>query len=88
MNRLLIFFSIIFINVGCNNSLNKKDYIVWIRDYENGLHKKVTHENMIFDVQYKPIDYIISLENLSQYKDSSLISRRKDLDGIDRKSVV
>lgn len=82
MNRLLIFFSIIFVNVGCNNSLNKKDYIVWIRDYENGLHRKVTSHNMIFDVQYKPIDYIISLENLSQFKDFSLNSRRKDLGGM------
>jgi hypothetical protein len=38
---------------GCH-SLEKKEFIDWVRDYDNALHVKQEHSGYVFDLQFKP----------------------------------
>lgn len=39
----------------CNTALDKEGYLTWVKDYQNGLHKRKQVGDYIFDVQYKPL---------------------------------
>ncbi len=43
--------------LACNSSLPAKDYIRWVRDIRNGLHKQKQVGEYVFDIQYKPSEY-------------------------------
>jgi len=42
-----------------HKELNPTDYIHWVEDESNGLHKVEEVGDLIYDVQYKPTDYIL-----------------------------
>ena len=44
--------------VSCHGSLDKEDYISWVRNYSNGLHVNQQVGEFAFDVQYQPSDYL------------------------------
>jgi hypothetical protein len=50
---------LLFFNSCSNKELKPKDYILWVEDESNGLHKVEQIGDLIYDVQYKPTDYIL-----------------------------
>ena len=43
--------------VGCREKLAPDQYIIWIQDYDNGLHVKREYADFVFDVQFQPQDF-------------------------------
>ncbi len=43
----------------CHGNLDKKEYVAWVRDYENGLHVKKQQIPYYFDLQYQPMPYMM-----------------------------
>ena len=82
-SKIAIFICLISVFIsGCNRALDKKDYIAWVRDYDNGLHKKVEFQEVIVDVQYKPIDLLLLTENVALASDSSQMNKKNDFEGM------
>ena len=42
----------------CSGSLEKDEYIRWIKDTKNGLHVTKVSNEFVFDLQYQPADYL------------------------------
>jgi hypothetical protein len=63
----------------CNEKhLSPKEYSAWVKDYKNGLHKKKIIDDLTFDAQYKPVDFILLKEGiLSDSKQGE--ERKKEL---------
>ena len=59
IERQAFFYLLIgLVAAACARSLDREEYIAWVRDYDNGLHvKKVVGEYMI-DIQYQPRHYL------------------------------
>lgn len=49
----------------CVKEVDSKEYISWVKDFENGLHVIKESNGIIFDLQYQPNDYVflMSKEN-------------------------
>ena len=43
---------------GCSRKLDRKAYVAWVRDYQNGLHVNKTEGDFIWDVPYTPAEYV------------------------------
>jgi hypothetical protein len=64
---------VIFVSLlGCSTGLEKKEYIKWVRDYQNGLHTKKVFGNFNFDLQYHPADFIRLANTSFQIDNDSL----------------
>jgi len=75
--------SINITNAG-STSLSPKDYVNWVKDNKNGLKKDKKIEDLIFTVQYKPIDYVICMEERSdEIADSTIKKKTKELEGME-----
>ena len=59
MRRLTIALVLAFYSfcISCSGSLDKEDYVKWVRDYDHGLHSKVVIDPYVFDLQYLPPEY-------------------------------
>jgi hypothetical protein len=44
--------------LSCSRSLDERDYMTWVNDYENGLHVGQTVGDYRFDLLYTPPDYV------------------------------
>lgn len=51
----------------CDNTLEREEYISWVRDYENGLHVRKAAGDFDFDIQYQPAFYLALLNNDTSY---------------------
>ena len=60
----------LFIFISCSGGLEKKAYIEFVQDYQNGLHVQKETDEFVFDVQYQPTEYI-KLMRLSNAKEKS-----------------
>lgn len=49
--------------ISCSGDLNVEEFHTWISQEENGLIQEVENENFKIEVQYKPQNYLVSLEN-------------------------
>lgn len=77
-----IFFLILFQACG-RNEVSPDKYLLWMKDYQNGLHQKKEVSNYVFDIQYKPYEYIVLNENRNLNKDPKKYSERiKELNGM------
>src|ERR1700751_4964497 len=57
-------------------------YVSWMQDEKHGLSKKKEIEDITFSIQYKPVNYIICLENKQEQLADSLVKRRaNELEG-------
>ncbi|MBL0048938.1 MAG: hypothetical protein IPP32_12675 [Bacteroidetes bacterium] len=66
------------------NRLNPGELVRWVQNPENGLLKTKTIDNVIYSIQYKPIDYIICEElETESIKDSILVRNYKELEGME-----
>jgi len=77
--RVFIFIAVLLTGIfGCAfNGLNPKKYIKWVENESNGLKvsKKINH--FIYQVQYKPVQYIAIREALSEGKINNDIINKK-----------
>src|ERR1700751_3969155 len=86
-NRIVyIFFSFgIFFFSSCNNKpkeLNDKDYCSFIENVDNGAVEKTQLDKFEFSVMYKPVDYVIELENRNKpFNPDSILKRKNELKG-------
>lgn len=65
INRIV--WGLIILIVGaCSGELAPKEYIEWIRNPENGLHKQKQVGDFMFDVQYKPQAYLLLQQKQGQ----------------------
>jgi hypothetical protein len=66
-----------------NVMLSSEKYIQWVEDEENQMTRSKTIDDLEFELQYKPVDYIISMEESDSVLTDSLINeRRKELEGM------
>jgi len=70
---------------GCKkSSLTPVDYVKWIEDTGNGLRIEKEIGDYTFILQYKPLDYIVAMEQKSKEIKSDILSKReKALQGMD-----
>ncbi len=48
---------------GCSGKLDRKEYISWVRNYDNGLHVQKKSGDFVFDLQYQPDAYVLLQRN-------------------------
>lgn len=64
----------------CSGGLERKEYVAWVHDSENGLHVKKEHGNYIFDLQFQPTEYVL-LQRIGDTSDTSQYrSARKEIE--------
>ena len=92
--RYNLLFILLFFLMSCSQSLEQDDYIAWVEGYENGLHVSRSLGDFIFDLQYKPAEYVrlqekqwrgghdpeLSVEENMQYFTLSIGLKDKQLD--------
>jgi len=54
---------------GCSGKLDRKEYINWVRDYDNELHVQKKSGDFVFDLQYQPEAYVLLQRNPALTKD-------------------
>lgn len=54
--KIVVVFVVVAL-LSCSQTLPERDYIKWIRSYENGLHINRMQAPFVFDVQYLPLEY-------------------------------
>src|SRR5690606_37110039 len=75
----LFFSTTMWLLQACSGPLEKASYVDWVQSYENGLHIRQSVDDYIFDVQYKPLDYV-ALQSLQEpFSDQQFQQKRKDL---------
>lgn len=80
-NKLFIAAVIVLSATGCNrHSLNQTDYVRYVQNDKNHLKKAVKMQDMEFDIQYKPYDYIMLLESRNNPAYDK-VKRLKQLEG-------
>lgn len=47
----------------CRNELSVQEFDAWMRDYDNGLHVKKESGHYLFEVQYQPVEWIVSQQH-------------------------
>jgi hypothetical protein len=63
VNKIIIYITIGYALTACTSSLTKKEYVKWIETPENGLKKNKTVEGFYYEIQYKPVAYIVIKKN-------------------------
>lgn len=56
--RIMYFAVLLLMTTSCSGELEPGEYVAWVEDYKNGLHVKKPLGDYVFDIQYKPADYI------------------------------
>ncbi len=78
MIRNLIQWCILLFLFGCNEkSVPSIEYAKWVKDKANGLHQIKEIGNYHFDIQYKPIDFVIVNERKGDVSDKEGLEKRK-----------
>lgn len=58
INRCFFLASCAMIGLSCSGTLDRKAFVRWVTDYDHGLHVKREADNVVFDLQYTPADYV------------------------------
>ncbi len=56
--------------------LEPKAYVAWVQTLENGLKRDKAFEDITFSVQYKPLEYIVCMEERKIRIEDSIIKRK------------
>lgn len=62
----------------CKQRFSPQEYSLWVTSLDNGLHKKTIVNNFIFDVQYRPLEFIVINEKRGKIEDLKAFQARKD----------
>lgn len=89
MNSILIssgLFLILSFAQNCNGSrvsLEPVDYVNWVEHTDNGLAVKKQLDNYAFELQYKPLNYIVLKDNSEQiFSEKEMKQRINEIDGM------
>ncbi|HXA01109.1 MAG TPA: hypothetical protein VNW99_03920 [Cytophagaceae bacterium] len=75
--KLMFILSIIFCVISCQpKELNPAEYTEWVKDYSHGLHKMKTVGDIVFDLQCKPVEFIVVNEQKGNIPDKELLDTR------------
>lgn len=67
---------------GCDSKLDPKEYVSWVRDYQNNLHVRSSVSGFVFDLQYKPLEYILLQRGSQNSPGQTIQEELKKLDGL------
>jgi hypothetical protein len=80
-----IFLFLFFVVTACSKTpslLNDKEYVNWMDSDQNKTCMVKEIGDFEFTILYKPIDYVIALENRGKnYSNDSILKRKKELEG-------
>jgi len=73
----LSFLMIIGVLAGCQDKVQPATYAKWVENQENGLQQTKTVEDYIFSLQYKPIEYMVALQERTPQLHTTVLQREK-----------
>lgn len=73
---------------GCNSTLDKQEYVRWIRDYNNNVHVRSSGSDFIFDVQYQPAEYVLLQRGIGDLPAEARVQELKKLEGVQYYTLV
>lgn len=76
--RFLLFTGISILVISCKTLFAPADYVKWIENPANGLKQDHEVKGVHFELQYKPVDYIIANENAKNELSESFHQQRKE----------
>ncbi len=66
-----------------SEKLKPEEYVKWVQNPENGFRKEKIIDDLVFNIQYKPYEYIVCMEEQKQELQDSLVNKKiKELDGM------
>ena len=71
----------LFLEEGCNHissEVSVGEYVYWIESGENGLHPSKTIAGYTFDLQFKPSEYVVIREYLSEPANAAELLKQTD----------
>ncbi len=67
--------------LSCSGSLDRQEYMSWVRDYKNGLHVQKQSGEFLFDLQYQPPEYLL-LQRNPQLTQNGYAAAVKETEGL------
>jgi len=68
--------------LGCKN-VSPMEYAKWVENEDNGLRKVTTEGDYIFSLQYKPLEYIVAMQERSpKLSGETLRKAREEMEGM------
>lgn len=75
--------SVVLISFMGSNELKPSELIHWVENQENGLTQSKAINEFIFEAQYKPVDYVVSLEaRKDDVTENEYQQLKSELDGL------
>ena len=56
--------------------MNPQEYVQWVQNSENGFKKEKTIDDLVFAVQYKPLEYIVCMEERKSELADSIVKKK------------
>lgn len=86
IRQLIITSLFVAVTSGCMTSCSAPkagddDYMSWVRDYRSGMHVRHVQNDLTFDVQFQPSEYMWMQRN-GDFNADAFDSQRSDLDGM------
>jgi hypothetical protein len=78
-SKNVVFALLLIVAAGCSPSPSSKDYVDWIRAYENGYRIKKEYNDVVLDVQYQPSAYM-SIQRNGFFDSKKYGSEKNELD--------
>lgn len=84
IRNIIIVTSFLIVMFSCSNhELKPVSYVLWVEDQKNGLYVEKEIGELVFSVQYKPIDYIILQQSQKPIIDSNDYNKiKQDIEGL------
>ncbi len=77
-NLLCFMFFISIMLLGCKDNLEPVEYARWVENENNGLQISKTQGDYIFSLQYKPVEYIVAMQQRKPQIQSKLLKQEKE----------
>ena len=61
---------------GANKYLPPVDYVKWIQDKDNGIKKEKVIDDIVYEIQYKPYEYIVCMEERKEKLADSVVKKK------------
>ena len=62
----------------CGEKVSPVTYAKWVENKANGLHQTQIADNYIFSLQYKPIEYMVALQERTPKLHTDILKREKE----------
>ncbi len=66
-----------------NKGMTPVEYVDWVNDSTNGLHQHLSTQHINYELQYKPVEYIVANEEKKTVLSQEVVEHRSgELDGL------